>query len=99
MNRIIQIVSEMEGYDPDALHVAKAREAMWACVMPITDTETVPVRKALGRVLAEEIVPGINVPSHNNSAMAGYAARSADLAKPLTETGTALAGKPFSRSV
>jgi len=99
MKRIIQIVSEMEGYDPDALHVAKAREAMRACVTPITDTETVPVRKALGRVLAEQIVPGINVPSHDNSAMDGYAVRFADLDKPLTEIGTALAGKPFSRSV
>src|SRR3954464_14494296 len=99
MKRIIQIVSEMEGYDPDALHVAKAREAMRACVTPITATERVPVRNALGRVLAEEIVPGINVPSHDNSAMDGYAVRFADLAQPLTEIGTALAGKPFGGTV
>jgi len=99
MKRIIQIVSGMEGYDPDALHVAKAREAMRACITPIADSEKVPVRNALSRVLAEEIVPGINVPSHDNSAMDGYAVRFADLDKPLTEIGTALAGKPFSGSV
>ena len=28
MKRIVQIVSDMPGYDPDALHVEKAREAM-----------------------------------------------------------------------
>jgi len=99
MKRIIQIVSGMEGYDPDALHVEKAREAMRACITPIADTEKVAVRAALGRVLAQEIVPDINVPSHDNSAMDGYAVRFADIEKPLTEIGTALAGKPFGGSV
>jgi molybdopterin molybdotransferase len=50
-------------------------------------------------VLAQEIVPGINVPAHDNSAMDGYAVRFADLGKPLTEIGTALAGKPFAGAV
>ena len=99
MKRIIQIVSGMEGYDPDALHVDKAREAMRACITPIADTEAVAVRNSLGRVLAQEIVPTINVPAHDNSAMDGYAVRFADLAQPLTEVGTALAGKPFAGSV
>ena len=99
MKRIIQIVSGMEGYDPDALHVEKAREAMRACVTPISQTESVPVRSALGRVLAQDIVPDINVPSHDNSAMDGYAVRFADIEKPLREIGTALAGKPFGGSV
>jgi molybdopterin molybdotransferase len=99
LKRIIQIVSGMEGYDPDALHVEKAREAMRACITPIADSEKVAVRAALGRVLAQEIVPGINVPAHDNSAMDGYAVRFADLGKPLTEIGTALAGKPFAGAV
>jgi molybdopterin molybdotransferase len=99
MKRIIQIVSDMAGYDPDALHVEKAREAMRACITPIADTERVSVRAALGRVLAQEIVPSINVPAHDNSAMDGYAVRFADIEKPLTEIGTALAGKPFSGTV
>lgn len=99
MKRIIQIVSGMEGYDPDALHVEKAREAMRACVTPISQTESVPVRSALGRVLAQDIVPDINVPAHDNSAMDGYAVRFGDIDKPLREIGTALAGKPFGGSV
>jgi molybdopterin molybdotransferase len=94
---IQQTVSCLDGYDPDALRVDKAREAILACLSPITESESVPTGKALGRVLAEDIVPQINVPAHDNSAMDGYAVRFADLQdKPLKEIGTALAGKPFS---
>src|SRR5207302_7614353 len=96
---ISQVVSCLDGYDPDALHVDKAREAMRACVTPISETETLAIRAALGRVLAQEIVPSINVPAHDNSAMDGYAVRYADIDKPLTEIGTALAGKPFPGNV
>jgi molybdopterin molybdotransferase len=93
---IQQTVSCLDGYDPDALRVDKARQAILACLSPIQDAEKVPVREALGRVLAQEIVPQINVPAHDNSAMDGYAVRFADLQdKPLKEIGTALAGKPF----
>jgi molybdopterin molybdotransferase len=99
MKPIQQIVSCLDGYDPDALHVDKAREAMRACIAPIRDTEVVPIRNSLSRVLAQEIVPRINVPAHDNSAMDGYAVRFADLEQPLTEIGTALAGKPFHGNV
>ena len=93
--RIAQIVSCLDGYDPDALHVAKAREAMRACISPISGNENLPLRACLARILAQEIVPSINVPAHDNSAMDGYAVRFADIEKPLREVGTALAGKPF----
>jgi molybdopterin molybdotransferase len=97
--RIAQIVSCLDGYDPEALHVAKAREAMRACITPIGDAEAVAVRSALGRILAQEIVPSIDVPAHDNSAMDGYAVRFADLDQPLREIGTALAGRPFAGRV
>ena len=92
---IAQTVSCLDGYDPDALRVDKAREAILACLTPIAQSETIPIRNALGRVLAEDIVPRINVPAHDNSAMDGYAVRFSDLDRPLKEIGTALAGKPF----
>lgn len=94
-----QIISCLDGYDPNALHVDKAREAMRACLTPVSDTERVPVRDSLGRILAQDIVPAIDVPAHDNSAMDGYAVRFADLERPLREIGTALAGKPFPRAV
>jgi len=92
---IQRTVSCLDGYDPDALRVDKAREPILACLSPIGDGEPVPIQKALGRVLAEDIVPRINVPAHDNSAMDGYAVRFSDLERPLKEIGTALAGKPF----
>jgi molybdopterin molybdotransferase len=99
MSSIAQTVSCIDGYDPDALPVDKARAALLACIAPLSQTESLPIRAALGRVLAEEIVPTINVPSNDNSAMDGYAVRFADLDKPLKEVGTALAGKPFGGKV
>jgi molybdopterin molybdotransferase len=98
MSRILQIVNAIEGYDPDALHVEKARAAIRACLIPVTATERLPVREALGRVLAEDIVPAIDVPGHDNTAMDGYAVRFADLGTGdtvLEEIGAALAGKAF----
>jgi molybdopterin molybdotransferase len=41
--------------------------------------DLVPLHDALGRVLAEPVVSRIDVPSWDNSAMDGYAVRSADL--------------------
>ena len=93
---IARTVSCLDGYDPDALRVDKACEAIRSCLTPISETEKVPIREALGRVLAQDIVPEINVPAQDNSAMDGYAVRFSDLDKPLREIGTALAGKPFS---
>ena len=94
-----QIVSCLDGYDPNALRVDKAREAIRACLIPVSGIERVAVRSALGRVLAEDIVPEFDVPAHTNSAMDGYALRSRDLVKGadtwLHEIGTALAGRQF----
>src|SRR6185295_10336186 len=95
-------VSCVDGYDPEALRVDKAREAILACLKPIAATEKVPVREALGRVLAQDIVPAINVPGHDNSAMDGFAVRFEDLKNEetkLEQIGTALAGKPFNGTV
>jgi molybdopterin molybdotransferase len=90
-------------YDPNSMPVAKAREYIRAFLSPITATERLHVRAALGRVLAQDIVSGIDVPGHDNSAMDGYAVRFADL-RPEGETrlrvvGSSFAGKPFQRAV
>src|SRR5262249_17841402 len=79
--------------------VAVANEVIRSFVNPVSGVERLPVRAALGRVLARDIVSPINVPSHDNSAMDGFAVRSDDLrqAEPVTliEIGTAYAGKEF----
>jgi molybdopterin molybdotransferase len=102
MSGIAETVSCLDGYDPDALRVEKAREAILACLSPIKESERIEIRQALGRVLAEQIVPRINVPAHDNSAMDGYAVRFSDLNGEeglLREVGTALAGKPYAGKV
>ena len=99
MSRIAQVVSCLDGYDPDALRVDKACEAIRACLAPTKKTEQVDVRKSLGRILAQDIVPKINVPAHDNSAMDGYAIRFSESETSFEEIGTALAGKPFRGSV
>jgi len=102
MSGIVQTVSCLDGYDPDALRVGKAIEAIKVCLSPVQEVEVVEIRKALGRILAQEVVPDINVPAHDNSAMDGYAVRSSDLSEKetmLEEIGVALAGKPFQGSL
>jgi molybdopterin molybdotransferase len=99
---LLQTVSCLDDYDPNALRVDKALEAIRACLAPIQQTERVAIRDALGRVLAEDIVPSFNVPAHDNSAMDGYAVRFADLKEAqtvLTEVGSAFAGRVFHGTV
>jgi len=98
MSSILKTVSCLDGYDPDALRVDKAREAIRSCLSVIRETEVVKTRDALGRVLAQDIVPTIDVPAHDNSAMDGYALRLSET-QSYEEIGSALAGRPFSGKV
>lgn len=59
--------------------VAEHREAVLALVRPLP-ADTVEVGAALGRVLAEDVVARVDLPSFDNSAMDGYAVREADVA-------------------
>src|SRR5579862_295305 len=91
-----------DDYDPNSMPVAKARAFIHQFLDPVTGVLRVPVRSALGRVLAEDVTSPVNVPSHRNSAMDGWAMRGADLAAgdaTLTEIGVSFAGKPFSGKV
>jgi molybdopterin molybdotransferase len=92
-----------DDYDPNSMPVAKAREVIARFLSPVTATERLNVRAALGRVLAEDVVSPLNVPAHDNSAMDGYAVRYADL-KPdgevaLKVVGSSFAGAPFQGTV
>ncbi|MBF0605086.1 MAG: molybdopterin molybdotransferase MoeA [Nitrospirae bacterium] len=57
-----------------------AREKMLSGIHRVTETEIVELEHLLGRVLAEDVPARLDVPNHANSAMDGYAVRSADLA-------------------
>jgi molybdopterin molybdotransferase len=92
-----------DDYDPNSMPVAKARELIASFLTPVSAVERVPVRNALGRVLAADVTSPLAVPGHDNSAMDGYAVRFADL-KPdggtlLKRVGESFAGKPWGGSI
>ena len=98
-----QIASCVAGYDPNALSVANAQEFIRRFVPRVGAVEKLAIRSALGRVLAADVVSGIDVPSHDNSAMDGYALRGADLAADaptaLRVAGTGYAGAAYDGTV
>jgi molybdopterin molybdotransferase len=98
-----QIVSCMDDYDPDALPVETARRVIRSFLAPVTANERVAVRASLGRVLGADVVSTVNVPTHDNSAMDGYAVRGVDLKADgptvLREIGSAFAGRVFDGTV
>ncbi len=67
------------------ISVDEALAEILSHVRPL-EPERVSILDALGRVLAEEVVSDINVPPFDNSAMDGYAVRSADVARAAPET-------------
>jgi len=101
--QLLRALSCADDFDPNSMPVAKARELIARFLQPVTATERLSVRAALGRVLAEDVVSPLNVPAHDNSAMDGYAVRCVDLKgdgeASLKVTGTAFAGAPFQGTV
>ncbi|QIK38878.1 molybdopterin molybdotransferase MoeA [Caldichromatium japonicum] len=65
---------------PKALTLDQAVARLIQAVQPLTETETVALADALGRVLAEPVRSAIDVPPWDNSAMDGYTIRISDLA-------------------
>ena len=86
---------------PGLIPFEQAKSMLLESVPVLTETETVPIREADGRALANVIVSPLNVPAHDNSAMDGYALRDDALNKgkgvhqTFTMVGTAMAGQPF----
>jgi molybdopterin molybdotransferase len=84
----------------DALHVNEALIRMLNAVSPVKGYEQVGISEAVARVLHEPVVSPLDVPSHTNAAVDGYALRGEDLpgagsTTSLQVMGVALAGKPF----
>ncbi len=89
--------------DPQSLPFSAALAKVLAAAPVIAETRRLPLREALGRVLADDVRSQINVPGHTNSAMDGYALRSQDLpsggAAEFRLAGSAFAGRPFDGAV
>lgn len=89
----------MDDFDPESLIPDQARSMILEMINPVNETEGCPLRDSLNRVLAEDIISTINVPSGTNSAMDGYALNGNDLPDSGTRimklVGTSFAGKPW----
>ncbi|WP_443192270.1 molybdopterin molybdotransferase MoeA [Pseudomonas indica] len=80
---------------PGLLPVETALERLLALAesAPIRETERLPLATAEGRVLAEPLVAGLDLPPWPNSAMDGYALRQADAGEPLPVSQRIFAGQ------
>ena len=103
MKTLDAVAASLQGYDPQALRADTALQFLRTLVTPLVQTETVPLKAALGRVLAADLVSPIDVPAHDNSAMDGYAFRGellqAGCALSLEVAGTAFAGKAWTGQI
>ncbi len=99
LSDLISDSSMTDGYDPNAMSVAKAKAWITNFLKPIDQKETIHIKDALNRVVAEPVIATMNVPNHDNSAMDGYA-MNIDLLPDhgpfkLKVTGKLFAGNPL----
>ncbi len=93
-----QLKDDCFAFGGELMPLADALAVLGDNVGPVTATETVPLRNALGRILAADIAATRDVPPHDNSAVDGYAVYVDDLAEGvetrLKVKGRVAAGHP-----
>jgi molybdopterin molybdotransferase len=80
------------------ISIDEARALVLAAARPL-DSEDVPVRAALGRVLAEDVAAEHDVPGFANSAMDGFAVHAGPTGRRLRIVGESRAGAPAAVAV
>ena len=80
MNGKIEVAADCCA-SPSLITVEQALSHMLDLASAIEETEIINIENASGRVLAEALESTINVPGYDNSAMDGYAVRSAECAE------------------
>jgi len=98
-----QLSDDCFAFGGELMTVAAALAQIEARVVPVVASEIAPLRRAAGRILAEDIVAAMDLPPHANSAVDGYALAHTDLV-PDRETvlpvgGRAAAGHPLGRPI
>ncbi|WP_022948288.1 molybdopterin molybdotransferase MoeA [Methylohalobius crimeensis] len=84
-----------------SLNLEAALDRVLTAIEPMHACEQVPIKGALGRILAESVSAPGDTPPFANSAMDGYAVSASDKAsgnaeqETFTVVGSAYAGKPF----
>ncbi|CAL1240978.1 molybdopterin molybdotransferase MoeA [Candidatus Methylocalor cossyra] len=87
--------------EPRLLPLEQARQRILALLAPVEGVEHLPLRRAQGRILAEDVVATLDLPAFAQAAMDGYALKFEDLTghTTLRRIGTSLAGHPFAGPV
>ena len=76
------------------LTLEEAQERVLVRARPLA-SEAVPIAEAGGRVVAEDVRAGVDLPPFASSAMDGFAVRAADLPGALRIAGESAAGRPY----
>lgn len=74
-----QLSSDHFAFGGALLSVDEAIAQVTARLIPVAETERLPLIEADGRILARDLIAGIDLPPFFNSAVDGYAVRFADL--------------------
>jgi len=74
-----QLTDDCFAFNGPLMRIAEMEKLIAERVTPVEGRESVPLREALGRVLASDVVAPVNVPPFDNSAVDGYAVRAEDL--------------------
>ena len=97
-----QLKDDCFAFDDALIPFDDAMSDLLARLETVAGVETIALRDAVGRVIAEDVVSDRNVPPHDNSAVDGYAVFSVDLAADgdtiLPVTGRVAAGHPLERA-
>jgi molybdopterin molybdotransferase len=97
-----QLSDDCFAFGGKLMPAAEALALLESRVVALPETEEIALTEALGRVLAMDVVAGMSVPPHDNSAVDGYAVFFADLAATgetaLPIGGRAAAGHPLGRA-
>ena len=74
-----QLTDDCFAFAGPLLPVDEIERILCERVAPVAEVETAPLRAALGRVMASDVMAPIDLPPFDNSAVDGYAVRAADL--------------------
>ena len=80
-----QLTDDCFAFNGPLLPVAEAEQLIAARVKPVSGRQSVPLREALGRVLAADIIAPLNLPPFDNSAVDGYAVRGENIDAALEQ--------------
>jgi molybdopterin molybdotransferase len=87
-----QLTDDCFAFSGPLMPIAEMERLIAARVQPVSETETVGLAAARGRVLADDVMAPLDLPPFDNSAVDGYAVRHRDL-DPSGETKLAIAGR------